>query len=179
MKITPIDIQQMVFKVRFRGYDRQEVDAFLDTLAEDYETLIRENHAFRDRTADLESQIGELKQKEALLNNTLVKAQSLVEQMHQNAHKEAELITKQAEIRAEDLIKSAQQTVTNTQNEILELKKEKVMLIERIRSVIQTFGKMIETVEEQDADLHTKDKLEDQSDEGKRDDNLRVLRPKP
>ena len=179
MKITPIDIQQMAFKVRFRGYDRQEVDAFLDTITEAYEEVIRENYAFRDRTADLESQIGELKQKEAALNNTLVKAQSLVEQMHQNAHKEAELITKQAEIRAEDMIKNAHQKVIDIQSEILELKKEKVMLIERIRSVIQTFGKMIETVEEWDVDLHTKDKLEDQSDEGKRDDNLRVLRPKP
>jgi cell division initiation protein len=179
VRITPVDIQQAGFSVRFRGYDRQEVDTFLDTLTEDYETLVRDNRAFRDRMADLESQVNELRKKEATLNNTLVKAQSLVEEMHQNAHKEAELITKEAEIRAEDLIKTANQKIAATQSEILDLKKEKVVFLERIRSVIQTFQKVINTVEEQNTDLHGRDPSENSSDEGKRDDNLRVLRPKP
>lgn len=179
MRITPVDIQQAGFSVRFRGYDRQEVDTFLDTLTEDYETLVRDNHTLRDRRADLESQVNELKKKEALLNNTLVKAQSLVEEMHQNAHKEAELITKEAEIRAEDLIKTANQKIAASRSEILDLQKEKVMFLEKIRSLIRSFQKMVETIEEQDADLHGRDKSEDQPDEGKRDDNLRVLRPKP
>ena len=74
MKMTPLDIQQVGFKVKLRGYDRQEVDAFLDTLTQDYEGLLKENNALKEKLADLEIQVLEFKKKEGTLNNTLMKA---------------------------------------------------------------------------------------------------------
>ena len=43
MKITPLDIQQQQFRVRFRGFDMVEVDNFLDLLANEFEELLKEN----------------------------------------------------------------------------------------------------------------------------------------
>src|SRR3990170_3856054 len=103
MKITPLDIQQAGFKVKLRGYDRQEVDAFLDSVTEDYEALIRENNALREKVTETENQLAELRKKEATLNNTLMKAQDLVEEMGRSAQKDAELILKEAELKAEEM----------------------------------------------------------------------------
>jgi cell division initiation protein len=57
MKITPIDIQQMVFQVKFRGYDRDEVNRFLEELALTVENLNRENSALREKLTATEQQV--------------------------------------------------------------------------------------------------------------------------
>ena len=79
MKITPLDIQQMVFRVKLRGYDRDEVNRFLEEVAQTVETLNRENATLRERMAFMEQQVSELKRTESALSNTLVAAQSLAE----------------------------------------------------------------------------------------------------
>jgi len=100
MKITPIDIQQVSFGVRFRGYNRKEVDNFLDLLAHDYEMLIKESQDIKEKTASLEIQVMELKKKEATLNSTLIAVQKVVDEMKQNAQKEVDLLIKEAELKA-------------------------------------------------------------------------------
>jgi cell division initiation protein len=150
MKITPLDIQQAGFRIRFRGYDRQEVDAFLDTVTEDYEGLIRENHSLRERVTDYESQLAEFKKKEAQLTGTLMKAQDLMEEMKQNAQKEAALIVKEAELRAEEMARMAREELTTIQRGILDLKKQKMVYLEKFRSLVGTFQKIIELEEREE-----------------------------
>ena len=74
MKITPLDIQQMVFKVKLRGYDRDEVNRFLEEVAQTVESLNRDNATLRERMAFMEQQVSELKRTESALSNTLVAA---------------------------------------------------------------------------------------------------------
>jgi cell division initiation protein len=70
MKITPIDIQQMVFQVKFRGYDRDEVNRFLEELALTVENLNRENSALREKLTATEQQVTDLRRTETTLSNT-------------------------------------------------------------------------------------------------------------
>ena len=77
MRITPLDIQQMVFKVSFRGYDKEEVNRFLEELAQTVESLNRDNAVQREKIIFLEQQLTELKRTEATLSSTLQSAQSL------------------------------------------------------------------------------------------------------
>jgi cell division initiation protein len=51
MKITPLDIQQQQFRVKFRGFDMVEVDNFLDQVANEFEELLRENNRVKEETA--------------------------------------------------------------------------------------------------------------------------------
>jgi cell division initiation protein len=155
MKITPIDIQQVGFAVRLRGYDRKEVDQFLDTLAQDYETLVRENEQTREKTSSLETQVVELKRKEALLNDTLIAVQKVVDEMKQNAQKEVNLVIKEAELKAEEITKSAREERLRLQQDIQDLQRQKVIFLEKIRSMIRTFEKTLE-LEEKDLVLSEK-----------------------
>ena len=67
MKITPLDIQQMVFRTGFRGYDKEEVNRFLEEIAETVEELNRENAIQREKIVFLEQQLTESKRTEATL----------------------------------------------------------------------------------------------------------------
>lgn len=172
MKITPLDIQQAGFKVKMRGYDREEVDTFLDSVTENYEALIRENGNLRERLAEYEVQLAELKKKETTLNNTLMKAQGLVEEMRHAAQKDAELILKEAELKAEGMIHSARDEMAAIQGEILDLQKQKVVFLEKLRSLVRIFQRVVELEDREGEETGHKERSDEE-----RDDNVRLLKP--
>src|SRR5437879_13363857 len=69
MKLTPLDIQQWEFKVRVRGYDRQEVQAFLRSVSQAVEQLVKENTQLKERAEHLERQVNDLRTTEATLKD--------------------------------------------------------------------------------------------------------------
>jgi cell division initiation protein len=152
MRITPLDIQQMVFKVSFRGYDKEEVNRFLEELAQTVESLNRDHAVQREKIIFLEQQLAELKRTEATLSNTLLSAQSLAEDVKQNAHREADLVIKEAELKAGELIRQARVELTDTQRDLSSLQKQRLLMIERLRASLRMFERLFE-VEEQEA-LH-------------------------
>lgn len=150
MKITPIDIQQMVFQVKFRGYDRDEVNRFLEELALTVESLNRENALLREKLTSTEQNLAELKRTESTLSNTLVSAQSLAEDVKRSAQREADLIIKEAELKASELIRHARVEMTDLQRDVSDLQKQRLLMVERFRATIRSFERMLE-VEETEA----------------------------
>jgi cell division initiation protein len=150
MKITPIDIQQMVFQVKFRGYDRDEVNRFLEELALTVENLNRENNALRDKLTTTEQQVTDLRRTEATLSNTLVSAQSLAEDVKRSAQREADLIVKEAELKASEIIRQSRVSLADMQRGLSDLQKQRLMMVERFRSTLRSFERMLE-VEESEA----------------------------
>jgi len=150
MKITPLDIQQMVFRVKLRGYDQEEVNRFLEEVAQTVETLNRDNAGLRDRIGLLEQQVAELKRTELTLSNTLVSAQSLAEDVKRSAQRDAELIVKEAELKAGELFRQARVELADTQRELSTLQKQRLLMVERMRATLHTFERMLD-VETSDA----------------------------
>jgi cell division initiation protein len=149
MKITPLDIQQMGFKIKWKGYDRGEVDAFLDTLTEDYESLIRENLYLKEQMAQLEGSLAEFKKRESLLSQTLLSAQQLAEMQKNNTLKESALIIKEAEVQADQIIKSIREEAGRLKGDLIDLRRQKLLFIEKIRSMLKNFEISL-SVEEQE-----------------------------
>jgi len=144
MKITPLDIQQMVFQVKLRGYDRDEVNRFLEEVAQTVESLSRDNVGLRERIILFEQQVGELKQTEMTLSNTLVSAQSLADDVKRSAQRDAELITKEAELKAGELFRQARVELAETQRDLSILKKQRLLMVERMRATLHTFERMLD-----------------------------------
>jgi cell division initiation protein len=105
-KITPIDIQHKSFKKALQGYDRAEVDQFLDEIIETLEDDAQHIAALQAEIADLKERISHFKAMEESLQNTLVLAQRTADEVKASAHKEADLIKEQARIAAEREIAS-------------------------------------------------------------------------
>lgn len=166
MKITPLDIQQMVFKVGFRGYDKEEVNRFLEEIAETVELLNRDNAVQREKIVLLEQQIIELKRTESTLSNTLVSAQSLAEDVKRSAQRESDLIVKEAELKAGEMIRQARVELHNTQRDLTAIQKQRLLMVERLRATLRTFERMLEVEEQEafsDAASSPENKLEGQS----------------
>lgn len=144
MNITPLDIQQMAFRVKFRGYDQEEVNRFLEEVARTVEFLNRDNAGLRERLALLEQQVTELKRAEATLSNTLMSAQSLADDVKRNAQRDAELIVKEAELKAEELFRQARVELADTQRELALLQKQRLLMVERMRATLHTFERMLD-----------------------------------
>ena len=166
MKITPLDIQQMVFRSRLRGYDKEEVNRFLEELAQTVEELNRENAILREKIVFLEQQVVELKRTETTLSNTLVSAQSLAEDVKRTAQREADLVMKEAELKAGELIRQARVELIDTQRDLSVLQKQRLLMVERLRATLRTFERMLEVEEHeayQDAATGSEDKLAGES----------------
>ncbi len=144
MKITPLDIRQMRFPKGFRGYPPLEVDTFLETLAEEVEEVLREKATLRERLEEQTQTISELKKAEGALTETLIMAQKAIENMKGTAQKEGELIIRQAEIRAEEITQGALRQVTQLQGELFNLRKQRDLFIEKMKSLIQGFEKTLQ-----------------------------------
>jgi cell division initiation protein len=144
MRVLPIDIQQKQFKVRFRGFDMEEVYSFLEIIREELEELLKENAMLKEKVAILENQMEGYRKIEQSIRDTLMTAQKLVEEYQENARKEAELIIKEAEIKADNIIKEAQEKVVKIHEDIVDLKGIRRHFKEEIKRLIESHLRMLE-----------------------------------
>jgi len=144
MRITPLDIQQKQFPMKFRGFDVEEVYAFLEVIREEMEELLRENASLKEGVQRAENQITEYRDMESTLRETLMTAQQMVEDYKTNARKEAELIIKEAELKADSLIKEAQENVIKIHEDIVDLKGIRRHFKEEIKRLIDSHARMLD-----------------------------------
>ena len=107
MNVTPLDLRQQQFRTTMRGFDRDEVTAFLAEAADDYAQAMQEADRLRQDVARLEGLVNEHREHERNLRNTLMTAQRLADEISDNAHKQASTIIKDAESRASLIIEKA------------------------------------------------------------------------
>jgi cell division initiation protein len=148
MKLTPIDIQQQEFGRRLRGYDRKEVENFLDLVAAQMGELSRDNSQMRSEISHLKREIEEHRDREETLREAMLTAQRAIDEIRDTAKKEAELVVTEAEMRAEKILHSAHGRVTKLIDEINELKRQRTRAIEEVRSVLSTHAKLLDMYEQ-------------------------------
>ncbi len=144
MRISPLDIQQKNFPMRFRGFDPDEVYAFLELIREEMEELNRENASLKETVGRLENQLKDYKDMEVALRETLMTAQQMVDEYKNNARKEAELIIREAEIKGEEMLRDAQERVVKIHEDIVDLKGIRRHFKEELRRLIDSHLSMVE-----------------------------------
>lgn len=161
MKITPLDIQQHIFKNAFLGgYEKKEVDEFLDLVKGEIEKLVVENNQLKSELRRKENDLSEFAAREKVLKDTMITAQKITEDIKQNAKKEGELIISQAEIQAGKIIKTAQDRLNEIIDDINELKRQRVMFESNLRSLVDKHYKLLEiTRDEEVGEVPLEDKL--------------------
>jgi len=152
MRITPLDIQQKQFPMKFRGFDVEEVYAFLEIIREEMEDLLRENANIKETVQRMENQLKEYRDMETTLRETLLTAQQMVEDYKTNARKEAELLVKEAELKADSMLKEAQEKVIKIHEDIVDLKGIRRHFKEEMKRMVESHLKMIEFDKEREED---------------------------
>jgi cell division initiation protein len=136
MQMTPLDIRNKQFGKGLRGYQCGEVEKFLETLSQEFESAYTENFELREKTKSLEAEISHFRQIETTLQQTLVLAQQTAEEVKQAARHEAELILKDAEQKKLASVSEAQQKWEEIQREIEDLAKKRDLLRTQLKSFL-------------------------------------------
>ena len=160
MNITPLDIQQQKFKTRIRGFDVREVDAFLEQVANVFESLKRNQKDMQEEVRRLEIEIQGYRKREETFKRALLNSQKVLDQMKDNARKSAELIIAESEVKAEKILNNAHNRLAQLHEDISELKRQRTQIEVQIGSIVEAHSKLLElskegakTMDEEDAKL--------------------------
>jgi cell division initiation protein len=146
MRISALDIRQQQFTVRmFRGLDPQEVEAFLENVAEDYEAVVKENGILKEQLATLEDRSRNITEHERTLQETLVTTHRLTEEMKQSAKREADMIVRDAELRGEKVTEELRAEETRLKLEMTSLRRMRRQLLEEFRAVLARYDRLLNT----------------------------------
>ena len=133
MNLTPKEIKKRDFKKSLRGYDVDEVDAFLDTVSSHFEKMLVENKTLLDRIKSLLADIDIYKENESNLQKAIIKSQDIAEEVIQNAKKRAEIIIKESELDARKVRQDIDDEILNKKQELEEIKLRNDKIIEDLR----------------------------------------------
>jgi len=149
--LTPLEIQKQTFSRVLKGYNADEVRAYLHLVAEEIERLVRENDRLSRDSAMLREDLEDHSNRERILKDTLLSAQKVAEDLTANARKEAELIVKDAELLSERVIGQAMQRVGEIERSITDLKIERRSVRNKLQSTLDSVQQMVVLDAEQEA----------------------------
>ena len=144
MKITPVDIQQQQFRVRFRGFDVREVDSFLERIADEFKNLMAETENQQKEFQRLGREIQEYRDREKAFKEAMVNAQQAIDGVKANAHREAELVVAEAEMKAEKMLSTAHKRLTQLHEDISELKRQRMQLEVELGAILEAHRKLLD-----------------------------------
>ena len=143
--ITPVDIQNKEFKTSAIGYNKQEVEEFLSLIESEFEALYKQNIALNDKINMLTEAVKQYKSMETALQNTIVTAQTVSEEMKNTATLKAETIIKEAENKAADMLINAKNQVNEINSKHEVAKQQYEIYKAKIKTVIEEQLKTINT----------------------------------
>ncbi len=125
MKITPLEIRQKDFEKKLRGYDKEEVQAFLQSLSNEWERMMDENKELRIKLEQAEKEVQKLREVETSLFKTLKTAEDTGANLVEQANKAAELHMKETQMKAEGMLNEskskAKAIIENAEQEAKEI----------------------------------------------------------
>jgi cell division initiation protein len=145
MRLSAMDIRQQQFAVKLiRGFDPQEVDAFLEEVADDWDELGKENNLLKGQLATLEDQKKVTEDQNRTLQESLILAQKMAEEFKENSRRAAEIVMREAQLQAEKLLEEKRQELSKLTLDIDALKQQKRQLSEELLSTLRMYQRLVE-----------------------------------
>jgi cell division initiation protein len=158
--LTPLDIRKKRedFRKALRGYDPEEVDAFLTLVSERLEELVKENLTLRERVDRLQEQVSSQLDRERAVQEALVTAQRLrddiqgqaqreAEEMRTGGEREAKLVRKEAEVEAQEIVGKARRQLEERMEALDELERRRLRFLRSFRALLEREMDVIEVEE--------------------------------
>ena len=153
MDLTPQDILNHEFNSKLKGFDPEEVKNFLIVISEAFEKIISEKEELKKELKRKNEELQKLKKREDVLRDTLIAAQKFSAEIKNNANKEAEILIREAELKAEDIISNAITRQSEIREEIRVLKLKRNEIEGDILNMLNSLKEIIESYRKQDEDF--------------------------
>ena len=137
MKLTPLEIRKREFDRSLRGYDPQEVEAFLDMIAEQWQDLKDEHRRLEKKVEELEGQMDHYRKVEEALQTALDQTRENAEQQIENAREKAETIVEKAKADARAMEQEAEQIVEKAEADAEDIKRQARAEREQLKADVQ------------------------------------------
>lgn len=144
MKFTPFGIKNQEFSQSFRGYDKEEVRAYLERLSNEIEKSTQENEKIKEERKELKDRLFEYKKIEKNLQRSLIAAQEASGKAIEDAKRQSAVIIKEAELKRDMIIKKAEEHAEFIRKSVAELSEEKELLLARLRAMVTTQIELLE-----------------------------------
>lgn len=157
MKIAPQDILTQQFGAKVKGFDKDEVKNFLIQVAETLESEIQEKENLKKNLEKVKQKLEKFEKREGILRDTLVSAQKFSAEIKNNSQKESELIIREAEMKSEEIVKSAIERQKDLKEEIRSLKFKRREIETDLVNMLNSLKELIESYQKEDEEF---DKVE-------------------
>jgi cell division initiation protein len=144
MPITPVDLRNVKFEKKFRGYSPSDVETTLNEVAGEMERLIDANSSLQRQVLSLEEKLKQLQNLEKSIKETLLTAQQAAEEKRKATDRSAEVQIRETEIHCAELKQKAHSDVETMKFELASLKMQKVRFVAELRSLIDAHHKLLE-----------------------------------
>ncbi len=163
MKISPLEIRQQEFTKKMRGFDPDEVQSFLESLADELQKLNEENESLKSEVESLTEQINEFKKIEKNLQDTLLSAQESSAKSMEATKKQTGLMIREAELKATQIIEKARESTNDIRNAVVNLREEKDLILAKLKAIVSSQANLLELKVERAGDEKTTGKKIEQS----------------
>lgn len=151
MKVTPLDIRQKSFEKALRGFDKDEVTAFLLSLSQEWERVQDETKEMRIKLEATEREVTKLREVESSLYKTLKTAEDTGANVIEQANKTAELHMKEVQLKAEALLNEAktkakdviEQSEATSKQMLAEMEERLKTLVQNYKSIESERGNLL------------------------------------
>ncbi len=151
MKLTPLDIRKQEFRKTLRGFDPIEVQTFLEMVGEEYEQVLEKNKQLNNRLIELETKLKDYQESEKNMRETLLNVQEVKKQSEESSRKQADLIIKESELKALEIIEIARKQARQMRDEVNILRTQKESFINRLRQILISQIELLSVLEIDDA----------------------------
>ncbi len=155
--LTPMDIHNKEFKRGFRGYSEEDVDAFMDDIAGDYEKVYREYCELKERCDKLQDKLTQYEKMESTMNSTLMLAQQTAENVKVSARKEADLILQEASNKKKQMMDETTLSLQASQQELDKIKSQTRSFRAKCRAILTSQLRLLDdmVIDGEDADAES------------------------
>lgn len=165
MIFTPENIKKQIFNKSFKGFDREEVHAFLEKLSTEFETLVGENEAVKKELEEIKQKFSELaqndKESQASSNNPKEDSNHLITE----AQNKADEILRLAEEKSAQMLQKSREEVDILKSALINLREEKEILLTKLKTIINYQAHLLEMkTDDSEEELKNKKKTETTSD---------------
>ncbi|MCF8008339.1 MAG: DivIVA domain-containing protein [Halanaerobiales bacterium] len=151
MKLNPLDIYNKEFTVSALGYNKSQVEEFLDDIGVEYERMLQEIKSLQERNDKLKEKLKSYENIEENLKSTLRSIEEIAEKQTQQAREEANMIIEKANVEAEKMKQNVKKELAEEYDKLEKLKETKTFFKIRLRNLLES---QLEVLEEEDEEIN-------------------------
>lgn len=148
MRVTPLDILQKQFTANRKGYEPDEVRAFLEETRESWEETLRENQRLREEIAKRDAEIAALRETESDVAATLSLARRVADDLERGARREADVVVGEARLEAERILYAATDERRALSGDLVQLRASRARLAEELRAIVNSHAALLDALDQ-------------------------------